>query len=836
MNRALARLSRRYLAAHPLQLALAVIGIGLGVAVAVAIAVASESARTAMRLSVEGIAGPVTHRLWGPPQGIDESLYVELRTRHGLSLAAPVLEGFLRRGERTVRVLGVDPLAELEIGRFGFAVGELDGGTSELMTTPGAVALTDATARALEVELGQRFAVEVAGRSRLLTARALFGGSALGAAAEDLLVMDIGAAQELFDQRGRLSWIDLTLEPAELESLGRLLPAGHKLEAVGARSETLESITRGFTLNLRALSLLALAVGALLIYNTLSFSVVQRRGQLGALRALGATRGQVFAMVMGESLGVAAIGTALGIGAGILLAQGLVHLVARTINDLYFVLSVTRLDLDPAVLAQGVALGLGVAVIAAMVPALEAANTRPQLALARSVIEQRSRRLLAWSSMLGLGLLAGGALLLLPEGFVWALAAVLLMMLGCAFLTPLAAAGILVPVERLLRRRFGLGASLAARGVSAALSRTSPAIAALSIAIAAAVGMGVMVESFRATVADWLDYHLQADAYVSVAGRYGTRQSAPLDPGLVARVAAMPGVQGLATWRGVEVDSQFGPSRLSVLGPGPRSRAGYRLLDPGGEAWERFLNGAVLVSESYGRRHGVGAGSDLVLVTASGPRTFAVAGVYFDYGSDRGYVLMERGQYLRHWPDSVISALGIYLEAGAELGPLLDRVHAGAGEDQRIVVRSNRDLREASLRIFDRTFTITRVLQLLAVAVAFVAVASALLAIQLERAREFAILRATGQTPAGLWALVLAQTGLMGLVAGLLALPSGGLLAVLLTDVVSVRSFGWTLHWQVPAGSVLGALGLAVGAALLAAVLPARRLARVPPALALRAE
>jgi len=153
-----------------------------------------------------------------------------------------------------------------------------------------------------------------------------------------------------------------------------------------------------------------------------------------------------------------------------------------------------------------------------------------------------------------------------------------------------------------------------------------------------------------------------------------------------------------------------------------------------------------------------------------------------------------------------------------------------------VVIRSNRALREASLDIFDRTFAITTVLRLLTVVVAFIGVLSALLAQQLERVREIGVLRALGLTPRQVWSMVTVQTGLVGLIAGLLALPVGVLLAFVLIFVINQRSFGWTMPLEVRADVLLQGLLLAVAAGLLAGLYPARRMARASPSEALRDE
>lgn len=834
MNRALARFSVRYLIRHPWQVGLAVLGVALGVAVVAAVDLANASAQRAFDISLSTVSGPANYRIVGAPGGLDEAVYVDLRLHDGVQRAAPVVEGYAQLGDTTVRMVGIDPFASPLLNRFA-------GSPSlppALLTQPGAVLMAAPAMQRHGYKVGESITVRIAGIERRLTVVGTLPPGTRLAGSEQLLVSDIATAQELFQRMGRLSWIDLVLSDAQAQRLRAGLPAGVRLEPIGTRSAVMAAMTRSFTVNLTALSLLAMVIGAFLIYNTITFSVVQRRALLGSLRALGATRGQIFALIMGEAAAIGIVGTLFGIALGLGLAHELVKLVTRTINDLYFVLTVREFFVTPATLWKSGALGLGASLIAAAAPATEAARAAPAVVMTRSALERRVRHLVPWLTMGGLIVVAAGiGVVGLARTLVTGYVGLFTVILGCAMLSPAVTLLLLAPIRRLLARRTGLLGALAARGVTAALSRTSTAIAALMVAIAATVGIGVMVASFRSTVEHWLEYHLRADLYVSVPTAFTGRTSTPLEPSLVAALTADPAVKAYTTWRGVEVGSAYGPTHLSVVTTSTASRRGYRLVR--GEArtaWRAFADGAVLVSESYARRHGLRSGARLALTTERGQHSFPVAGVFYDYGSDWGIVLMARRVYERDWSDPVVSALGLYLRAGTDPEAVAGRLRRIAAGHQQVLIRSNRALREASMAIFDRTFTITRVLRLLAMAVAFVAVVSALMAIQLERAREFAILRASGLTPGQLWRLMLTQTGLMGLVAGMLAAPVGLALAYILTRVINRLAFGWTLEWHVYPAAASDVLLLGVGAAVLAGLYPAWRMARTPPALALREE
>jgi putative ABC transport system permease protein len=337
----------------------------------------------------------------------------------------------------------------------------------------------------------------------------------------------------------------------------------------------------------------------------------------------------------------------------------------------------------------------------------------------------------------------------------------------------------------------------------------------------------------------WLEASLVADVYVSApALRGGRGGESTLDPTVVARLREAPGVAAVGTYRGARVWSPFGPTQLVALGIGPDSYRQFRFLaGSANTVWPAFQHkAAAIVSEPYAYRHGLDVGSVLRLRTDRGERGFPIVGVFADYGSDQGVVMVSRQTYEAYWDDPGVSSLGIVLAPGVDAERAVETLRLRAGDGQDLLIRSNRALREASLEIFDRTFAITAVLRILATAVAVIGVLSALMALQLERARELGVLRAQGLTPREVWRLVLAQTGLLGGIAGVLAVPVGIGLALVLIHVINRRAFGWTIETTVPADVLAQAVGLSLLAALVAGAYPAWRMARTPPAAALREE
>jgi putative ABC transport system permease protein len=847
---ALRAASVRHLLRHPAQLALALIGLSLGVGTIVAVDIATASARRAFELSLGAINGAATHQLSGGPQGIEESLYLQLRTQPQPGGApaprfAPLVSGYVLVQDRLLQLIGIDPFASAELAarQSAGAQASLIEGTADArrwFTQPGSVLMGARTAADLKLADGARFELEVAGVRHPAQLIGRIGDADAGFDA--LVLTDIAQAQEWLGAQGRLSRIDVRLSPgaagaAQLAALRASLPADVELRETRAQARETFAMTDAFTTNLRAMSLLALLVGTFLIYGAVSFAVLQRRTIIGVLRALGATRAEVLRLILTEAAVLWVIGALLGTLLGLLIGRGLVGLVSRTINDLYFVVAVNELALPAATLAKALLAALATALVAALVPALEVAASAPQLGLARSVLEARAQSLARRLSLFA-GLLATLAALTVAlsgrslfAGFL----ALFLLLLAVAALTPAALKASAEASARLLGRSSPI-ARLALSDVAGSLSRTGVAIAALGMALTAMIGVAVMVESFRGSLAEWLLQTLRADVYVTAPGPTD-ELARRLEPQVVRALLAVPGVRAHSEARRVVVGSERGTLDLNALRLGPQGEKGFRLTQGQAQTvWPAWRAGALLISEPLAWRLGLKPGDTLALTTASGAHAFPVAGVYREYGNDRGEVLLELTTYRRFWRDEAIGGLGIYLEPQVSVAQVAQALRAAAAGRQALFIRSNADLRALSMRIFERTFVITRVLYWLAAGVAAIGLVSALLAWQLERARELALLRTLGVTPGGSAALVIGQTLFMGAAAFAAAIPAGLLTALVLTEVINRRAFGWQIDLHLSAAQFTNALVLALLAALGAALYPAWRSATAPLAAGLREE
>lgn len=848
MPASLFKVAWRYLLGHPLQSALMLLGISLGVAVAVSVDVANASAARAFDLSVEAVVGRSTHYISNGPSGLPEEIYTDLR-RAGLEIPmAPIISQLIVSpdlGDIPLQLLGVDPLAEQPFRSYLFS-DETQASIEQIgafYSLPGAILISTDLAERYALSEGDRIQLNVSGQSQtayiagLVEPRDALSRRAL----ENLVLADISTVQELSGRLDILERIDLILpsenQDAATQQIQSFLPESAEILPAEGRSQAVEQMTAAFRTNLTALSLLGLTVGLFLIYNTMTFSVVQRRQVFGTLRALGVSGREIFILVLSEALLVGLLGSLLGIVLGILLGKGAVDQVSQTINDVFFTLTVREVSLPASSLIKGGMLGMAATFFAALLPAWEAAKSPPRRILSRSQLELLSGRILARAAFFGALMAAISAALLasvelsLGASFAGTFGVTIGFALATPWLTqrlmPLAsrALGFIGPIGR-----------LAPREVSGSASRTSPAMAALMVAVAVTIGASLMVGSFRASVINWLDQILSNDIYGSVAGASLAEPAIPIEPEILERVNTWPGVEAVHLLRNVDVDSPYGPITVSANdNPIDGNEQVYIAKQgSGSEVWAAVQAGAVMISEPLANRLGLWTGDEINLSTKQGERSFPIVAVFSDYTSSRGNVTMWLANYRELWNDLAVTAFSARVAEGENVDAIVEDMRRELDQIQFINVRSNQGLRVETLEVFDRTFIITRALQLITTGVAFVGVLSAMLALQLEKQRQMGILKAIGLSVRQLWGLTLLETGLIGTVAGILALPTGYVIAQILLQLINKRSFGWTLQLQLEAAPFVQAFVIAVAAALLAGLYPAYRASRRSAADAIR--
>jgi putative ABC transport system permease protein len=843
----------RRLRQEKLRSALTVAGIALGIAVVLAIRLANDSSVRGFSLALDTMAGAASLEIVSPG-GVDEERLGPLGWLRDIGEVSPVIEGdALARAAgapaEAVRVLGVDILRDRAFREYDLV--EFAGSRSQpapqefltLLLDPQSVITTEIFARRHHLHVNDALELGIGDERRSFVIRGLLRNEGPARVLDgNFVLMDIAAAQWAFDRLGRVDRVEIRLPPerdvADAERLlSSRLPPGLSVQRPARRGEQVETMLRAFHFNLTALSYVALLVGLFLVYNTVAVSVIARRDEIGVLRAVGASRGTVLRLFLAEAAALAAVGAALGAPAGWLLAQGAVRLTSTTVNTLYIAAAATVPALDPRDAAVAIAMGIGLALLAAAAPALEASRVTPLAALrGADRLEARyrvNRRHLA----LGVALLlaAGVCSRLGPLGGlpVFGFAAAITTVFGIAFLVPAALALLARYGARPLTALFGVEGQLAHANLSGAIPRLAVSIAALAVSLSMMVAIAIMIGSFRETVIYWVGQTLQADLYMSTARRSSLDTQSSISQELEKVVMSHPAVAAVDRFRTLNL---LYDERLTVLGTGDFGV----LLDHGNLVFKEPADGraalrgaigkdAVVASESFALKAGKRAGDTVRLLTPHGPADFRLAAVYFDYTTDRGVVVMDRGTFTRHFGEQRPTSLTVYLRPGSDPLAVRAELMSKLGERHRVFIHTNASIRDEVLRIFDSTFAITYALEAIAVFVGILGVTGTLLTLILERRRELTSLRLVGADRRQIRKMVVIEAAMIGVVSQVLGWVAGLGLALILIYVINVQSFGWTIQFYVPSLFLLqSSLALFIATAV-AGLYPARLAAAVRP-------
>ena len=817
----------RYALRHKVLAAINILSIALGVAVYLAIQIANRSATSAFRASVDVVAGRANLETGGV---MDDALFPALQKVDGVAAATPVVEGLVTLADHPgeyLRILGIDPLTNGTFENSKIDAPDRESSKGDAwFSDPAAVAVTSQFAEAHHLSRGDALRIKVNGREARLVLRYILrqrdGES-------QFAFMDLGWAQELLQLQGKLTKVLFRVnDPANpgpvRDQIQRLLPPDVLVQAPEERSRQVEQMLAGFQLNLTALSMVSLLVGVFLIYNTVTASVVRRRSELGILRTLGASRQRIRLLFLGEAALYGVLGSTFGCAGGVLLANWLVHVVSKTVTNLYILVNIEHLYLPVWQIPWVLLLGVVAAILGAVVPANDGANLPPLRALnLGSLIERSQKPRLIWI------LLSGASLLLAfltaqyalnghrPAGFLCAL----LTMGGVCCLGPHVTHWCGICTGRIFKTVFLL--QLASQNFVRASYRHAITVAALASALAMLISISIMIYSFRKTIDRWVDRRLVADLFIAPAANetIGFENFVPEE--LIQAVKSQPEVEMIDTYRGLTVLVNREPISLGVVVGTKRNIPEY-VGGRNAEKYEAFRKqDAVTISEPLSRRLRLKEGDPVPIATPTGIRTFQVAGVFYDYTRDSGVMLMQRSTFEQYWHDSRVNSVALYLRPGTRAEAVADSIRRNYAKAQDYRFSLNRDLRHAVFELFDQTFAITHVLRVIAVFVAVVGIVLNLAVLVDERKREIGMLRAMGVTRSQVRGLIIAESQLIGIASLSVGLVGGWALSLVLTEVINKAFFGWSIPLRIPWEQLLFTPIWLLPIAAFASLLPASR-------------
>lgn len=824
------RLTLRPLRREPVRTLITALSIALGVAVVVAIELAGAASVSSFRTSIETVAGQADFEITAIG-GVPEEVLAKLATAPlAMEAVARIEDHALTPEGETVPLIGLDLVA---------IAGKTEANALEKLSE-----VKDDQVVWLGEDLYAKHREQIQLTINDVPATYRVGGvvpKEAGTAAERTIIADIGLAQRIARKQGVVDRIEVYLpEGAGVDEwrprIQALLPRTVQLTEAGTQTSENRRMVESFRWNVRILSYIALIVGSFLIYNTVAVSVVRRRNEIGVLRAIGASRTKVLSLFLGEAAVFGLIGASLGLLLGRVLAEGAVLLMGLTVEGLYVSGSAAPIQLTPWEVALSLAASLGFSLLAALAPALEAAGVQPVEAMARGRHAYNVRTRVWFYATLGLAtlLLAGVLSQLPPPGRRpwWGYLAGLLLIGAASLLIPALITVFSRWTSSLATRWFGAEAMLAGRSMSASVWRSSVLVASVAVAVAMMVSVGLMVGSFRQSVTSWLEAQLVADYYLRPTGSAAADRHPTIDVRIADALEKMPAVAAVDRFRVYEI--RYGGATASLAGGQTKVAKNFRRVAflPGVDA-ETVMRGllgrdAVIISEPFSNKHKVKVGDRIRLPLGDQERSFEVLGIYFDYSSERGYIVMDRATMLRYLPDPNPSNLAVYVKPGvpeSEAKAQIEQAIAG----HSVSLWQSGALRREAIQTFDRTFAITYAMEAVAIAVAVMGVAGSLLALVWDRRREMGLLRFLGASAGQIRKLVLFEAGMLGLLAHLAGTALGVVLGFLLIFVINKQSFGWSiqLHW--PVQLLLLAIAGVYAATLLSAFYPARLAAKLNP-------
>lgn len=829
------RLIMRPLFRQPGRALVILFAVALGDAAVVAIDLASDAAAGSFHSSMETLAGKDDLEVTAAG-GVPEAVVAQIATLPYPLRVSPRIEdhAMIVATGQTVPLIGVDVVAEAN--NAGSMI--RDATSSEALqhiNDPDAIWAT----RGLGKSVGDKIQLLINDQAREYVIHGLIPDSEqLGA---DAILMDIGAAEQATSKSGRVDRILIkTPDSNDFEMwqsrLRRVLPVGLLLNAQGSETAANRRMLAAFRWNLQMLSCIALLVGAFLIYNALSVFVVRRRADIGTMRALGASRGAVMSAFLFEAALFGTMGSLAALPLGRVLASGAVGMLSTTVNALYVSSRSGTMKISTGSVVLALSAGIGVALLSAFAPAREASLVSPTEAMARGRREFEVRVERKRNAVIALVLAALGTLAALvpPIGgkpLVGYLSG-LLFVASAALLTPLVVHAATSAASSGLRRTLGVEASLAQRSLGGSLRRTSVLVGALATAIAMMTSVGIMVGSFRQTVLTWLDSELPADLYIAPAGSIGGDLHPTIAPEVADRIANTPGVESVSRVRAYEIQYEGLPATLAGASQGrnaPRQNMTFLSRTSSADVFRELAAGNnAVVSEPFANKHHVKAGDTITLPLGEQRVAFRVIDIFYDYGHEAGFIVLDWGTLLRYLPDAVPTNLAVYLAPGADLEPTRAAIQKPIA-NKSLMMFSHGEIRLQAIRVFDQTFAITYAVEAISILVATGGISGALISIVMDRKREFGVLRFLGGTSAQIRKLILFEAGLIGILANVLGLALGYVLSLVLIYVINKQSFGWTIQFHWPVAVLLGSLSVVYIATVLAGLFPARLAVRLDP-------
>ena len=830
-----------YIRRHLLRTVLTTAGIVLGVSVFVGMNTANRSVLSAFSRTVDRIAGRTQLQVLAGGMGFSEDVLEQTQAESCVAVAVPVIEVVVEtnlRGQGSLLILGVDLTGDRGLRDYDVNENEDDAIEDPLvfLAQADSIVLARDFAARNGVAVGDHISFGTADGLRRFTVRGLMRSGGLASAfGGNVAVVDVYAAQRMFGRGRTFDRLDLTVQEgapvaACQATLQTALGPGFQVEPPATRGQQFESMIAGYSMMMSVSSLFALFVGLFIIYNSFGIAVTERRSEIGVLRALGASRARIRWLFVAEGACMGAIGSFIGLFVGLVLARGMAITVESLVNDLYG-MPQTRGDVeaDPALLALAFALGVATSIVAALVPARAAAGVNPVQSLqkgkgqALSAREGRARLVLA-----GVALTASVACLMFGASR-WFFYASYLLTIGAALLLTPALTLVLTRVLRpMLGRVWPVEGLLAADSLAQAPRRTSAVVAALMLSLALVVSFGGIARSSYRSILSWVETELNPDLWVMASRDIGVR-TIRFPPSMAPELRAIPGIERVQMLREDRVVFRKTPIMvLAVELTGMVEQTRMASVEGDITPMLRLLQRqqGVLVSDTLAQLQHLKRGDMMELAAPAGILRMPIVGIVVDYSDQLGTILMDRAVFQRYWRDDSVNFFRVYLQPGARLADVRQRVLDRYAGTRQVFVLNNDELRRYILRITNQWLGLTYVQVTIAVIVAIFGIVNTLTVSITDRRRELGILQAVGGLSGQIRRTIRIEALSIAIIGVVLGLGLGAVNLYYTLEIVRQDLIGMRLEYAYPVTVMLMVVPVMLVAAFVAALWPSEAAVR----------
>ena len=828
-----------------------VAGICLGVAAIVSIGIVNKSVMRSFEDSINRVTGRAALQVTGAASGFPEDLVERVQKVPGVEYAVPVIDtqGILVGAkQKTLMILGVDVLQDSNIRDYKLSDDNADIPDPLLfLARPDSILLTRELAEREGIKLDQVIQVQTVRGIRTFRVRGLLNpegpAKTMGGS---IVIMDYPAAQMAFGKEGRIDRIDISLlrnEDLETvrDSIKKALPGGYNVITPEGRTKQVEVLISHFQKNINLISFIAVFVGMYLIYNAVSISVVQRGKEIGILRALGTTRGQIIALFLGETFVMAILGSGLGLGVGILFAKSAINAVGQTVSELYLRTSITELAISWPNLAAGFVTGIVASLAAALFPALASSRVTPVSAIRSTpfseegMLSDRRLKIAALSfillAVILLALFKTFADSTILHSTPIMFSATICLLLGISFTTPSVLQGFLSLYRRAVSPHVGAAGRLAGLNLQKNITRNAVAAAAIFYGISVFVSSAGLIYSTKQSVLDWIDSYVRGDIIVTSGHPIATTgsQNIPMPVEMWKEIEKIPGVLSADPFRKIYLD--YKDRRILLLTLDIERRLVYspfKIAQGTRENMARLLpnKNFIAVNEALAVQESVKPGDTMVLPTPEGPVTFTVAVINVDYSTDSGSILMDLHTYQRYWKEYLADSFSVRVTSKDNVETVKNEIARRFGNDRQLFVLPSREFKEEIRKVIDQGFAVNHAINIITMTIACFGIIVTLLASVLERRREIGILRSIGMLRSQVSRVVIIESMLLGLIGGALGAGAGIMIGWMSLEGFLRGDYGASMQYHIYYASIFWAITLSTLLAALAGVYPAHRAAK----------